>query len=619
MMPDDNVAMQDSQESETNSVSSADRSQSSTSKARVERYNVNDTGLKKISDLVAAQLRQDAANQAEMEGTDTPRTGFISPSDTMQAPQTQENQVLYKYRITLYPSLGASPHTVSMLELFKSFAYELMHIDKHAVILPLDPEHASFTHITSVKQIQAMDSSRMKIYFSPWAKNQIKSLSGNLLIQSVIHPDYLNDVQTMGEWLIAHEYTARPSINQNEEMKVIGCLPYSHQFINRDNLTQAILADEAWNPEGEEDFGVFHLSLRDFKVDNTALIKLIFVSTETSKMEKMTNFFSSLYDGSTKRYPYSAPFLFVPLYKCNLSKEFREQLIRMHQDRIGESLKAWTVKGWHSLDAEILLQGTDGSTMTSTVKDLLLSLPASPGMVTPTLFVSIEPQINSTYFLAVYAAANEDLLEGRLKSLTKDIYKLLAPGEGDKFFLDPLRGLSFGRDINQYVPGNIALQNTSPSSAMQLMRLTNMLRSPSTKRTSSSDSNRSTRQKPAVSTRTSAMTASYSGVTQTNTTSFSTPTASFSSSSETHEVSITVERRIVSIETRLDQHRQRQDAMSEKLDSIDELATESNVMLKQMMDNLKITPINRGSKRDKPMDADNEEPDDAMGSQRTNP
>mmetsp|Transcript_22851 Transcript_22851/g.32746 ORF Transcript_22851/g.32746 Transcript_22851/m.32746 type:complete len:344 (+) Transcript_22851:537-1568(+) len=330
--------------------------------------------------------------------------GFISPSDTIQAPQTQENQTLHKYRITLYRRRGASPHTSSMLELFKSFAYALFYVDKNAVILPLDPAYSSFTHITSVKQVQAMDLSRMKIYFSPWAKNQTRSLSGNFLIQSLIHADYFNDVATMGEWLVAHEYTARTSISQNEEMKVIGCLLYSHQFINRDNLSEAILADASWNLEGEEDFGVFHISLRDFKVDNTTLIKIIFVSTESSRMEKMTNFFSSLYDGSAKRYPYCAPFLFIPLYKCNLSSEFRAQLIRMHQERIGESLKAWTIKGWQSLNTRILLQGPDGSTLPSTVKELLLSLPASPGMVTSQLFISIEPQVNSAYYLAVYAA-----------------------------------------------------------------------------------------------------------------------------------------------------------------------------------------------------------------------
>jgi len=53
-----------------------------------------------------------------------------------------------------------------------------------------------------------MDASRMKIYFSPYARNQVKSLSGGFLIQSAIHPDYFKEAMTMGEWLVAHEYDA---------------------------------------------------------------------------------------------------------------------------------------------------------------------------------------------------------------------------------------------------------------------------------------------------------------------------------------------------------------------------------------------------------------------------
>lgn len=418
----------------------------------------------------------------------------------------------------------------------------------------------------------------------------------------------------MGEWLVAHEYDARPSISQNEEMKVIGCLLYSNHFINRDALSQAIVDDANWSPEEEEEYGTFHLSLRNFSVENKTAIRIIFVSAEVSKMDKMTDFFSSMYDGSVKRYPYCTPLLFVPLYRCTLSSEFRAQLIRMHKDKIGDEVTATTIKGWHSLDTSILLQAHDGSTAQSTVKELLLSLPASPGMVTPYLFTNIEPQPNSDFFLAVYAVANEDLLDERLRSLSKDIHKLLAPGEANKFFIDPLRGLSFGKNVRQYIVGNQAIQNVSSGSALQLQRLTNMVRSSPIKRNSFSETPRVTRQKPAApSARATATTTSYSGVTQTNTTSFSSPTTSFTSSSEKHEFSITIERRFVALEVQQRETKQQQQEMNVKLDVLDEVAHESNVLIKQMMHDMKINSLARGAKRDKPSDSADGDQDETMG------
>jgi len=134
----------------------------------------------------------------------------------------------------------------------------------------------------------------MKVFFTPWSKTQVKSLSGEIFIQSVIHPDHFKDACEMGEWLVSNEYDARLSISQSEEMRIIGCLLYSHHFINRDNLSQAIIADESWNSSEEDDYGFFHLSLRNFTLDKDTFIRIIFISTVVSKMEKMTNHFSSL-------------------------------------------------------------------------------------------------------------------------------------------------------------------------------------------------------------------------------------------------------------------------------------------------------------------------------------
>lgn len=117
-----------------------------------------------------------------------------------------------------------------MLDLFKSFATELFHKDKQASILPVSSRHSKFSSINSVKEIPKIDLGRMRLYFAPWSRNQQFSLSGELLIQTIIHPDYLKEAEGLGEWLAANEYDARPSKCQTEELKVIGCLLYSNQF-----------------------------------------------------------------------------------------------------------------------------------------------------------------------------------------------------------------------------------------------------------------------------------------------------------------------------------------------------------------------------------------------------
>ena len=56
-----------------------------------------------------------------------------------------------------------------------------------------------------------------------------------------------------------------------------------------------------------------------------------------------------------------------------------------------------TIKGWHALDTKVLLRAAEGLTTASTIKEILLSLPASPGMTTQYLFHNIEPQVNSDF------------------------------------------------------------------------------------------------------------------------------------------------------------------------------------------------------------------------------
>ena len=136
------------------------------SKQRRQVYSVADTSVERISELIAIQLENDRS-QAEVEQPQGDPAGFISASDTIQPPSTQENLPLWTYRLSLYRRRNAASTSMTMLDLFKSFATELFHKDKQASILLVSSRHTKFSSITSVKEIPKVDLGRMRLYFSP--------------------------------------------------------------------------------------------------------------------------------------------------------------------------------------------------------------------------------------------------------------------------------------------------------------------------------------------------------------------------------------------------------------------------------------------------------------------
>ena len=133
------------------------------------------------------------------------RRGFISASDTIQPPSTQENLPLWTYCLSLYRHRNAATTSATTLDLFKSFATELFHKDKQASLLPVSARHTKFSSITSVKEIPKIDIGRMRLYFSPWSRNQQYSLSGEFHLQTVIHPYFLKETistLSLARWLV---------------------------------------------------------------------------------------------------------------------------------------------------------------------------------------------------------------------------------------------------------------------------------------------------------------------------------------------------------------------------------------------------------------------------------
>ena len=158
-----------------------------------------------------------------------------------------------------------------------------------------------------------------------------------------------------------------------------------------------------------------------------------------------------------------------------------------------------------------------------------------------------------------------------------------------------------GRDVPQFMMSSSTLPTVPTSSALQLQRLNQLVRSPPTMkhRASSAIDSRYTRQRPVEhpsrSNEAHKSSTMYAGITQTNTRSKTntSPSPTFTSSSTTTtEMSIAIERRFVQIETTIREQKLQQDEMSSKLDSVDAKCTETNLLPKQCVDEMKISSKN---------------------------
>jgi hypothetical protein len=105
---------------------------------------------------------------------------------------------------------------------------------------------------------------------------------------------------------------------------------------------------------------------------------MIFVRAERSKKELVQQFLLSLYDGTPKKYPRGDMLFFIPVtskLENDYTNEQRAKYLYNHLTFLGDE-DCMAVYGLACLTNEVMLK--DGSTIT--VRTLIKSLPASPGM-----------------------------------------------------------------------------------------------------------------------------------------------------------------------------------------------------------------------------------------------
>ncbi len=429
-----------------------------------------DAGVSKLTDTLYQQLNLD--RQAAMDaGEDIPTTtSYEQPHVNMTPPTNQRIRFnLIRHRGTV----GSS----STLKLFKSFCTTLRNNDQTLTILPYQTSQQHYSSLTNIKQIQAVDENRMNIYFRSFHSRQYYSLSGYFHISSSMTLDTLKSHPAIAEWLDSNRYYLKACSSNSEEMVPIGALCFSSIYINRDDLKVSIQHHPSWIFKNDESPPIFDLHPMDFIGPNKKS-KMIFVTSEKSKQQQLSEYFQTLYDGSCKEYPNGAMLLFIPLLEnTQLTPEYRNKIIYNHERYLGEEA-AICIGGLQDLKNITTLKNG----MKIPLRMLLKSIPASQGMSRPQLFHFVEPNSSGMVTLATFNASDKTYIETRKHSLETEIRNLLAEGEEANVFTNPDDGIWFG-GVNKSKAGKIIpSQQLSKQMTDHIQRISKKLPSPPKKR-----------------------------------------------------------------------------------------------------------------------------------------
>jgi hypothetical protein len=184
-----------------------------------------------------------------------------------------------------------------------------------------------------------------------------------------------------------------------------------------DDLKQAILQHPLWRPENPDNPPIFDLYIGDFLANNKK-IKMLFVSAEKSKVSQLTALFKSIYDGKPKAYPNGSMMVFIPFSEgTHSSADYRAKILFNHENYMGDQM-AISIGGLNNLNNLIQLKSM---TQKISLRALMKSLLASPGMVSPVLFQHVEPNFTNSITMVVF------------KNLTTNMSSLDKPPLRQKF------------------------------------------------------------------------------------------------------------------------------------------------------------------------------------------
>lgn len=245
---------------------------------------------------------------------------------------------------------------------------------------------------------------------------------------------------------------------------------------------------------------------------------MIFVRCERSKHQEAREFFMKLYDGTPRKYPRGDMLFFIPI-TARLTDEYtdaqRAKYLFNHQSYTGDE-DCEAIVGSKPLNTGVTLQ--DGTIVT--IRTLLKSLPAEPGMTRPRLFQVVDPHPTKPCVLVTFQRSDRLYIEQRKETLEDDLISYLLIGEIDNLLEDPTDGLSFLNAHHKHKGKVIRVQAPSKEHQEFVAHANKLLNSPPKKRTASAvDRSTSQNQVHCSSSSATAAAMTYSGIVQSQTTS----------------------------------------------------------------------------------------------------
>ncbi len=206
------------------------------------------------------------------------------------------------------------------------------------------------------------------------------------------------------EWLEINRYAIKQSPSNSEEMVQIGALCFSSEYIYREDPKMAITKHPSWSFPILLEPPIIHLTKGDFQgLENST--KMIFVCSEWLTQVEVRDFFSKLFDETSKDYPNGIMLLYIPL-NDNITYEpgYRQKVIFNHDNYLGNEA-ALCIQGMADLNTNAVLKN---STQVS-LQLLLRSLPAPKGMQTSQLFRLVEQSNSGNVILAPYYEEDQEI------------------------------------------------------------------------------------------------------------------------------------------------------------------------------------------------------------------
>jgi len=217
-----------------------------------------DTGITSLSKDLFSQLNDSQGKASDTGEAEADFPEYKQPKDQITT-NTKLNQ---RIRFNLIRHRG-TVSDIPSIKLFKSFAPTLKKVDPSAIFLPFHSNKQHYSSLVTLKQIENMEENKLHQFFKSYHQRQNYSISGYFHVSSVLPFNEIINKPELDEWLDAHRYFMRIRPSNAEEMVKIGMLCLRYFFVGELNSA-------------------------------SKKTKMLFVSTEKSKQEEVSQLFKSI-------------------------------------------------------------------------------------------------------------------------------------------------------------------------------------------------------------------------------------------------------------------------------------------------------------------------------------